>query len=385
MATISERTAQDGSKSYRVEIRLKGAPRVSETFARKTDARKWASATETAIREGRHFGAVEAKRHTLGEAIARYTRDILPTKKASTVRDQARQLAWWDKHLGHRLLSAVTPDLIAEHRDLLSREPITPRQPTRNPDTPAKPVPDRFRGPATVNRYLAVMSHLLSVATREWRWIEANPLTRVTKPKEPRGRVRFLSEDELGPDGTLIPGELTRLLQACRESASPDLYPAAIMALSTGGRAQEIMGLRWPQVDFTRRVATLYDTKNGEIRLLPLAGLALELLRARAKVRRLDTDLVFPGRGRGPACRPVVLRNAFLLALKRAEITDFRWHDLRHSAASYLAMGGASPSELAEVLGHKTLAMVLRYAHLSPAHTARVVESMNERMFGAAS
>lgn len=91
---------------------------------------------------------------------------------------------------------------------------------------------------------------------------------------------------------------------------------------------------------------------------------------------------MFPGRGRGAACRPVVLRNAFLLALKRAEIEDFRWHDLRHSAASYLAMGGASLAEIAEILGHKTLEMVKRYAHLSPAHTASVVERMNARIFG---
>lgn len=382
MATISERIAQDGSKAYRVEIRLKGAPRVSETFERKTDAKKWASATETAIREGRYFGVVQAKRHTLAEAIDRYVRDVLPTKKGSTITDQARQLAWWKKRLGERVLFDLTPDLIAEYRDILTKEPITPRQPTRNPGTPAKVSPPRYRSPATVVRYLAVLGHLFTVAANEWRWIEANPLVRVTKPKEPRGRVRYLSEDETGPHGETIPGELTRLMQACRESASPDLYPALVLALSTGARAQEILGLRWPQVDFSRRVATLFDTKNGDIRPLPLAGLALELLKERSRVRRLDTDLVFPGRGRGAACRPVFLRNAFLLALKRAEIEDFRWHDLRHSAASYLAMNGASLAEIAEILGHKTLEMVKRYAHLSPAHTAGVVEKMNQRIFG---
>ena len=86
---------------------------------------------------------------------------------------------------------------------------------------------------------------------------------------------------------------------------------------------------------------------------------------------------MFPGR-RDPS-KPVDLRAPFALALKRAEITDFRWHDLRHTAASYLAMNGASPAEIAEVLGHKTLAMVKRYSHLSEAHTAGVVERMNER------
>ena len=394
MATITERIAQDGSKSYRVEVRLKGSPRISETFTRLTDARRWASATETAILEGRHFGTVEAKRRTLGEAIDRYIRDILPTKEASTARDQLRQLAWWKKRLGAKTLFEITPDLLAEHRELLGKEPITPRQPPRKPGTPAKESPARYRTPATVTRYLAVLSHLLTVAVNEWRWIESNPLSKVTKPKEPRGRVRYLSEDEPGPNGETIPGELTRLMKACRESDSPDLYPAVVLALSTGARAQEILGLRWPQVDFSRRVATLYDTKNKEIRPLPLSGLALELLRERSKVRRLDTDLIFPGRkirapgadsSQAPTYRPVVLRTPFLTALKRAGINDFRWHDLRHSAASYLAMNGASLAEIAEVLGHKTLEMVKRYAHLSPAHTARVVESMNKRIFGSAS
>ncbi|MBV5330868.1 site-specific integrase, partial [bacterium] len=114
-----------------------------------------------------------------------------------------------------------------------------------------------------------------------------NPLLKVTKPKEPRGRVRFLADDER-----------ERFLTACRESSNKDLYPAVILALSTGARQQEIMGLRWPQVDLARRAATLHDTKNGEVRVLPLAGPALDLLRERSKVRRLDTDLIFPGHTR---------------------------------------------------------------------------------------
>ena len=99
-----------------------------------------------------------------------------------------------------------------------------------------------------------------------------------------------------------------------------------------------------------------------------------------AKVRRLDTDLVFP-RADGQA--PLDIRSAWETALKHANLHDFRFHDLRHSAASYLAMSGASLAEIAEVLGHKTLAMVQRYAHLSGQHTARVVARMNEAVLGS--
>ena len=104
-----------------------------------------------------------------------------------------------------------------------------------------------------------------------------------------------------------------------------------------------------------------------------------DLLRDRAKVRRIDSDLVFPGR---PPTRPASLRHAWETALQTAGIADFHWHDLRHSAASYLAMNGASLQEIAAVLGHKTLAMVKRYAHLSEQHTAGVVNRMNHVIFG---
>ena len=96
----------------------------------------------------------------------------------------------------------------------------------------------------------------------------------------------------------------------------------------------------------------------------------------------MDSELVFPGRTRNP--KPVDLRTPFETALKRAGIEDFRWHDLRHTAASYLAMGGASLAEIAEILGHKTLAMVKRYAHLSDSHVAGVVERMNAKFLGDA-
>ena len=380
MATIQPRVSQDGKKTYRVMVRLKGQPMQTETFERLTDARRWASATETAIREGRHFAGVEARRHTLSDLLDQYEKTALLRKKASTQASQRIHLAWWRARLGDRRLVECTPALLAQQRDLLGSEPI----PSKAKD-PAKAGPTRLRTPASVNRYLAVLSHAFSLAVREYGWLDSNPVLKVSKLKEPRGRVRFLSEDETVADGTVIPGERSRLLEACQASRSQELYLAVVLSLSTGARQQEIMGLRWGQIDLERRKATLEDTKNGERRVLPLSGLALELLTERAKARHPDTDLVFPARRApkpGQPWKPVELRAAFEVALRRAGIEDFRWHDLRHSAASYLAMNGASLAEIAEVLGHKTLAMVKRYAHLSDPHTAGVVERMNARIFG---
>jgi integrase len=173
--------------------------------------------------------------------------------------------------------------------------------------------------------------------------------------------------------------ERYQLLEACQASRNPYLYTIVVLALATGARRGELLGLRWPDVDMKRGTLTFHETKNGERRAVPLTGQALTLLHQHAKVRRLDTTLVFPNSSGG---RPLGIREAFEGAVERADITDFRFHDLRHTAASYLAMSGASLAEIAEVLGHKTLAMVKRYAHLSEAHTRGVVERMNRAVFG---
>lgn len=356
MANIEKRISSDGVTSYRVKIRLKGFPSQSATFERLTDAKKWAQQTESAIREGRHFKTTEAKRHTLTEMIDRYCRDVLPSKKSA--KDQAQQLVWWKSEIGSYSLADVTPSLIGECRDKLGRE-ITVR--------------NKLRSPASVVRYMAALSHALTIAVKEWGWLEDSPMRKVTKPKESRGRVRFLSDDER-----------MRLLKACKESSNPYLYTVVVLALSTGMRQGEIMGLTWDVVDLNQGRAILHETKNGERRAVAITGHALELLKELSKVRRIDCNLIFPSKEIAPQKpqKPMDLRTPWETAVKKAELHDFKFHDLRHSAASYLAMNGASLAEIAEVLGHKTLQMVKRYAHLSEGHTARVVASMNNKIFG---
>ena len=185
------------------------------------------------------------------------------------------------------------------------------------------------------------------------------------RPPEPRGRVRYLSDDER-----------TRLLAECRSSKEKLLYPIVILALSTGMRRGEILGLTWDAVDLERGRIVLEYTKNQDRRGVPLVGPALEELKRLHQDRRKDSALVFPGKD---STRSVDTR-AFENAVKRSGIVNFRFHDLRHTAASYLAMSGATIAEIAEVLGHRTFQMVKRYAHLSEGHTASVVERMNKKM-----
>jgi integrase len=353
MATIETRRSADGTIGYRAKVRLKGFPSESATFERKTDAKEWAKQTETSMRQGRHFKTAEAKKHTVGEFIDRYLREI-EKKNPKRFVDVKPLLRWWKGEIGVYLLSEVSRALIIEQRDKLL-------------NTKGRNVERRSN--STVNRYMTALGNALTIATNEWEWIHENPMKKISKLSEPRGRVRFLDDEER-----------ERLLEACKTSASPYLHTLVVLALSTGARQGELLNLRWSDVDWRRRVLTLHDTKNKDRRLLPLVHYALQLMEEHNKVRNIASDWVFPSPSR--PMKPWDCRSAWLSALRKANIQDFRFHDLRHSCASYLAMNGASLAEIAEVLGHKTLQMVKRYAHLSEAHTAKVVQSMNERIFG---
>ncbi len=255
----------------------------------------------------------------------------------------------------------MTRALLIEKREILVQGNVINKKLKRSTHS-------KKRTPSTANRYMIALSTAFSMAVNEWEWIQDHPMQRIAKLQEPRGRVRFLDDDER-----------KRLLAACQQINSEHLYFLVVLALSTGARHGELINLRWKDVDFKRNVIVLHDTKNKERRVLPLAHHALELIKAHHEARDVATDLLFPA-PRKPN-EPWASRSAWQTAVTKAGLEDFRFHDLRHSAASYLAMNGASLAEIAEVLGHKTLAMVKRYAHLSEAHTAGVVERMNQKIF----
>lgn len=356
MANIQARKAKDGSTSFRVQVRLRGHPPISRSFERRTDARLWAQQMKASIRKGDALPTNEARKHTLGALVDRYL-EAVERRNPESLKKQKQILGWWKAELGPYSLNNVTPALIAEKRDALLKENVS--------KVKGKV---RHRAPATANRYLASLSKAFTEAVREWHWISENPLRRVSKESEPGGRVRYLNDKERDA-----------LLKACRASPLKELELLVLLALTTGMRRGEILGLRWADVDLKRRQAVLHKTKNRERRAVPLVPQVADLLKERAKKRREDTDLVFAQEGRGAPIDPT---HWFEKAVEEAGIEDFRFHDLRHTAASYLAMSGATSAEIAAVLGHKTLQMVKRYTHLSDVHTGAVVERMTKRFFG---
>lgn len=350
MRGIQKRTTKSGKDHYRVQIRIKGHPVVRKTFESLTKAKLWKQRTECEIRDGKYFKTAEARKHTLEEAINRYEKEVLPKKPKAK---QGQQLKWWKDNLGTYLLSDITPSMIASCRDKLLSSTTRFGQKMAN---------------TTVLRYLAALSHVFTLALVEWGWIEDSPLKRVSKPKIGLLRARFLSDDERN-----------RLLNACKESSNPYLYPVVVLALATGMRRAEIMTLTIHAIDLANRRILLEKTKNGERRVIPLTGHALQIVQELIEQKRQHLNYLFPSKD---SMKPMDIRFPWETALKKAGIDNFKFHDLRHSAASYLLMSGASLAEIAEVLGHKTLAMVKRYSHLSESHASGVVARMNEKIFG---
>lgn len=357
MPTIEERKAPDGKASYRVKIRLKGAPPESATFTRKTDAKRWAEQIQSAIREGRHFKSSEAKRRTVGELIDKYVSEVLP-QKSRDLRNRKAQLLWWKVQLGRLKLAELSPAVLAAARNQLLASDVR-RQSANSPH--------RKKSPATVRRYLAAFSHVLSIAVKDLNWIDDNPLLKVSKPTEARGRTRFLEK-----------GELTKLLKACEGSKNSHLSTIVVLAVSTGMRQGEMLGLRRKDVDCDAGQITLTMTKNGDLRVVPLAGRALQLMKALLKSTGSPKDLIFPGR---KPDKPSEISVAWTNAVKKSGLTDFRFHDLRHSAATFLVDAGATDLQIASVLGHRTLQMVKRYAHVRKTLAADVVANMNAQIF----
>ena len=215
--------------------------------------------------------------------------------------------------------------------------------------------------PATVNRYIACLKHMFTKAV-EWEMVSEEVLKKVRKVKqlsENNGRLRFLSSEEC-----------QALIKAC----DPHLKPIVITALNTGMRRSEILKLRWDQVDLKHGFILLEVTKSGARREIPIN----ETLRETLEVlpRHIKSPFVFWSGEKGKPYQGV--KRSFNSAVRRGGLKDFSFHDLRHTFASHLVMAGVDLASVKELLGHKTLTMTLRYAHLAPSHKVRAMVILNE-------
>ena len=212
---------------------------------------------------------------------------------------------------------------------------------------------------ATCNRYRAYFSLAYRLGMENGK-VSANPARLVRAWKEDNARLRFLSRDEY------------KTLLGIIQRDNPEQVPAFIVSVYTGMRWGEQYSLEWGQVDLERKMIRLEKTKNGSPRNVPLNSVTLgTLTQQRDAVPHEAGDVVFPRPGPSSDCRWW-----FEPALAEAKVTDYTWHNNRHTFCSWLAIAGVSTKEIQVLAGHKTIAMAARYAHLSPEATAAASERL---------
>jgi integrase len=205
---------------------------------------------------------------------------------------------------------------------------------------------------ATINRPLATLRHLLFLARDEWEVLTAVP--KIRQEREPQGRLRWLTQEEIGA-----------LLAACDRSTSRELRHGVVLALNTGLRLAELYGLTWDRVDLSRSVIRLELTKSGRRREVPINADALAALSSLGP------------RSEGRVFKVRDPRQSYRHAVRRAKLDDVTFHTLRHTFASWAMMRGASLKELQELLGHASLTMTMRYAHLAPERLKQAVSRLD--------
>nr|EES53930.1 MAG: phage integrase family protein [Leptospirillum ferrodiazotrophum] len=344
MATITKR----GDLQWQVKIRRKGFTLQSRTFNSKAESETWARLVEGEMDRGVFVDRSESEKTTVAEAFDRYEREVAVLKKGYA--QEKYKISYWRKSsFGQRYIANIRPTDLAAWRDEYLKT----------------------HSPSTVNRLLIVLSHLFTIAIKEWGMGNlVNPVQQIRKPRFPRGR-----------DRRLLPGEENVLLSACKAYGG-DLSLLVRFALETGMRRSEIAGMTWQMVDLKKRTVTLLVTKNGDKRIVPLSPEAVRILSTLP--RRLD-DQVWEG-------KPGSITQAFMRVVTRARgayekecekkgakpdptfLLDLTFHDLRHEATSRFFEKGLNPMQVAAITGHKTLQMLKRYTHLKAEDLAELLK-----------
>lgn len=330
MAAIQHR----GPSQYQVLIRRKGYPTLTRTFETKKEAEAWAKEHESKMDQGRFRDRREAENTTLYDALQRYLEQVTVHKRGHKA--ERNRIRMFQEHpLAQRSMGSLQAKDFATYRDQRVQEVSN----------------------NTVRLELALLSHLYTVAIKEWCFPIEHELKNIRKPKPGSARERRLVDDEEA-----------RLLKGAKEIPSPDLrfWLAACIRLgiSTGMRAGEILSLDWKQVNLPRRFIKLEQTKNGSTRIVPLNPEAVQTLE---RLPKAIGGKVIPYFYDTPA-----LDNAFKKACIAAGIEGLVFHDLRHEAASRLAPY-ISVQTLAKVMGWKTLQMAMRYYNPTEDELVRAV------------
>jgi integrase len=329
MATIRKKKGATGDRPWLAQVRIRPFKAASKTFATREEAKDWAVPLEKELKRQRKARSV---RPTLTKyTVAQLARDFLDdpeTKALRTSEDLALLLAWWVNHYG--------AERVLEFGALTLREARAKLQPGR--------------ANATVNRYLSAMRSA-------WNWGRAAELIpqKLSWPSrlmltEPKGRTRFLDDDELDA-----------LLKASA-AHSPAMYAAVLVSIACGVRQSELLRLKWADIDFDKQRLRVMLSKNDEARSVYLPGSAIAALKPLKRAPVVGAHVFIDAEGR--PVKKSWIEHRWNGVRSAAQLRDFKWHDLRHSCASFLAQQGANLLEIGAVLGHRSASVTRRYAHL---------------------
>lgn len=345
MATIRERRRKGGRVAYQALVRREGFPERTETFDSRQDAVDWATVVEAEMIRGSHLRSKSARHKTVADAIDRYLEYELPKKRDGEM--HRTTLTWWKAEVGNVKLVDLTRSTVVQYRDKLTRVEYRGRRLSNG----------------RVNRYVACLRHLFTVAISEWEWTTYNPAKGIKPLREGQGRIRCLSDDE-------------RQALLAETAKNSTLHTFVLIALSTACRAGELQKLKWADVDLKAGRLLFRETKNEQPRATWISGEVLRLLKSHGKVRKLKGGSVFEnasGVGSYQYSRP------FRAAVEAAGISDFRFHDLRHTAATILARQGATEQQLRAIGGWKSN-IVSRYVHLAAEDSKDVLKELAEKV-----
>lgn len=312
--------------------------------------RKTATPGAASIQERLRALSTRPQSMTVRELIDRYM-----AQYAGQDTTRGQRLAAWLAMVGDFTLEQIDSDLMHAGRNELATAPPLVYMGLDHAGNKIFKVKGRakIKTSATLNRYMVAIAAVFTWAIEQRLtpkgWI--HPCRGIKRLPEADGRVRFLEADERA-----------RLFAACRESKYPRLHALVLMAMLTGARRGELLALRWRDLDLAKGIASLGKTKNGDRRTLVLLPQVIEALRPFSQA---DGDRYVFGSVRSRFQSPAVTDSAWRDAVARAEIRNFKFHDLRHCCASYLAQAGTPLNVIAEVLGHRKLDMTRRYAHLT--------------------
>jgi integrase len=321
MPTIRKRTGANGDTSYHVQVRKRGYPTQTKSFSKLADAERWATIVEAEMERGVFVSRSEAESTLVSQALDRYEKEILPTKRGAAS-DKSR-IKTLKEEFGNYRLASLTSTQIAKFRDV--RLKVVSSQ--------------------SVIHEINLLNRVLKTASMDWGIAlpAGLPTAQVRKPAKPRGR-----------DRRVTPEEIQRILVA---SESAELKAIVTVAVETAMRRSELAALRWEHIDLKKRIAHLPKTKTDVPRTVPLSTVAAQTFKSLSPKKK---------EGRVFLLQAESMSQAFERACEphRANVLDLRFHDLRHEATSRLFEKGLNVMEVAAITGHKTLEMLKRYTHL---------------------